>query len=307
MEISLIIESIISLFLIILVGVYGSKKGIITSKVNRGLIEILLRIILPFMIFSSFAFSFNDSVKSNVTKTFYYSIIAYIIIIFVSLILTRPIKSQKRTIIHFSNVFTNTGYIGFPILNAIYGPEAVIYGSIFNMFFVLFLWTYGIMIFKGNMKRDELKKEIKKALLNPSVVAVYLGIIMMIFDIQLPHVILSSIDSVGGMTGPLSMIIVGAMFSKVKIRDNLKDWTMYYGIFTKLILIPTILCLISIIIDDKSIVANSVIILAAMPSAAMTPIFAENFNILKDYATVIMIATTLLSVITLPMLLRVII
>ena len=155
----MVLRSILSLFLIIIAGVFGRKRNIITPEANKGMIDLLLRILLPFMIVSSFSFSYDDSIKANVVKAFYFSFIAYIIIIGISILLTKPIKDEKRIILHFANVFTNTGYIGFPILNVIYGPEAVIYGSIFNMFFVLFLWSYGIMIFKGRMAKEELKRK----------------------------------------------------------------------------------------------------------------------------------------------------
>ena len=303
----MVLRSILSLFLIIIAGVFGRKRNIITPEANKGMIDLLLRILLPFMIVSSFSFSYDDSIKANVVKAFYFSFIAYIIIIGISILLTKPIKDEKRIILHFANVFTNTGYIGFPILNVIYGPEAVIHGSIFNMFFVLFLWSYGIMIFKGRMAKEELKKEIIKALLNPSVIAVYIGVAMMVFNLKFPEVVLNSIKSVGNMTGPLSMIIVGAIFADVNIKSHLKDWTIYYGILMKMVLIPAILCLIAIIIRDKSVVTNSIIILASMPSAAMTSIFAENFNLKKDYATMIMVVTTLISILTIPVLLKIII
>jgi len=304
---SAIIEGVISLFIIILVGVYGSNKKIITSEINKGLTDVLIQIALPFMIVSSFIFTYDNTIKGNVIKTFYYSFIAYIIMAVVSSILLVPIKSDKKTILHFANVFTNTGYIGFPILNSVYGAEGVIYGSIFNMFFAIFLWTYGIIIFRGAFNRKELKREIIKVLLNPSVIAVFIGIIIMIFNIQLPRAILSSVRSIGNMTGPLSMIIIGVILSKAKIKSYLKDWTIYYGITTNLIVIPAILYFISLLIGDTSKVANTVIIMAAMPAAAMTSIFAESFDREKEYAAVIVSATTLLSIITLPVLLKIII
>lgn len=302
-----ILNSIISLFLIMLAGIYGSKKQIITSRVSKGLTDILLQIALPCMIVSSFAFSYDDGIKSNVLKAFYYSLATYIIIAVVSYILTIPIKKERRTILHFANVFTNTGYIGFPVLNAVYGAEAVIYGSIFNMFFVIFLWTYGIMLFKGRIVRKELGQEILKALLNPSVIGVYIGIMMMIFNIKLPAAVMSSLSSVGNMTGPISMMIVGVMCSDINIKEHLGDWTLYYGIVVKIIMIPAVLYCVSVLIKDRSIVSNSVIIIASMPAAAMTSIFAEQFNVKKDYATMIVVATTLLSVFTLPLLLKVVI
>src|SRR5690606_20479558 len=113
----------------ILVGVYANKKNIISSSMNKGLTDILIQIALPFMIVSSFIFTYDESIKTNIMKAFFYSLTAYIIMTTISYILLIPIKNHKKTILHFANVFTNTGYVGFPILNSIYGPEGVIYGS----------------------------------------------------------------------------------------------------------------------------------------------------------------------------------
>jgi len=307
LETSAIMESILSLFILILVGVYGSKKNIITSELNKGLTDILLQIALPFMIVSSFIFTYDNTIKANVIKTFYYSFIAYIVMAAASAILLIPIKSDKKTILHFANIFTNTGYIGFPILNSVYGPEGVIYGSIFNMFFAIFVWTYGVLIFKDNFNREELKKEIINVFLNPSVIAVLIGIIIMVFNIQIPVAILLSIRSIGNITGPLSMIIIGFILSKTQIKNYLKESTIYYGITTRLIIIPAIIYVISVLIGDRSKVMNTVIIMSAMPAAAMTSILAESFNKQKEYAAVMVSATTLLSMVTLPILLKIII
>lgn len=306
MEIPTIMNSIISLFLMMLAGVYGSKKGIINSNVIKGLIDILLEITLPCMIISSFNFQYDPSVKINILKTFYYSFSAYAIIGISSFMIMFPVKKEKKIILHFSNIFTNTGYIGFPILNTIYGPEAVMYGSIFNIFFTILLWTYGVMIFKGKMEKKDLATELPKALINPSLIAVYIGVVMMVFDLKLPAVITASANSIGNMTGPLSMIIVGALSYKIKVKDYIRDWTLYYGLTAKLIIIPMILYFITQLINDRTIVSNSVIILASMPAAAMTSIFADSFNIKKEYASVFVVASTLFSIFTLPVLLKII-
>ncbi|SDL13379.1 AEC family transporter [Natronincola ferrireducens] len=306
MEVSVIIESVVSLFIIILVGVYGSRKKIITAETNKRLVDILIQIALPFMIVSSFIYTYDHTIKSNVIKTFYYSIIAYIIMIFVSHLLLLPVKGHKKTILHFANVFTNTGYVGFPILNSIYGTEGVVYGSIFNMFFVILVWTYGLILFKDNFSKKELKAELKKILLNPSIIAVCIGIIIMIFDIQLSGALISSIEAIGNITGPLSMIIIGVILSNVKIQKYLKDWTVYYGVVTKLIIIPAIIYLISLLVGNPSKAINTVIIMSAMPASAMTSILAESFDKEKEYAAVIVSVTTLLSLITVTVLLKII-
>lgn len=306
MELAAITNSVVSLFIIILVGVYGSKKKIITAELNKGLTDILIKIALPFMIISSFMFTYDDTIKSNVLKTFYLSIGAYAVMAVVSYILLIPVKKDKKTVLHFANVFVNTGYVGFPVLNSIFGSEGVIYGSIFNIFFVIFVWTYGIMLYKGKLEKGYLKNEIINLLLNPSIIAVAVGIIIMIFDIEIKGALLSSIKSIGNITGPLSMFIIGVILSNVKLKQHLKDWTVYYGIIIKLLIIPIIIYLISLLLKDSSKAAYSVIIMTAMPASAMTSILAESFNKEKEFAAIIVSTTTLISLITVPILIKLI-
>ena len=306
MEISAIVNSVLSLFIMILVGVYSSKRKIITPAINKALTDILIQVALPFMIVTSFMFTYDDTIKSNIIKTFFYSLIAYVIVIIISYLLIIPIKNDKKTILHFANVFTNTGYVGFPILNSIYGAEGVIYGSIFNMFFVIFVWTYGLKLFEGHLGKKKIKQEIINIFLNPSIIAVIIGIIIMILDIQLPEALLSSMNSIGNMTGPISMIIIGVILSNVRVRKHLKDWTIYYGITTKLIIIPIFIYLVFLSLGDISKASITVIIMTAMPASTMTSILGESYDKEKEYAAIIVSTTTLLSLITVPILLKII-
>lgn len=302
---STIINSVSSLFIMILTGLYSSKRNIITSSINKGLTDILIQIALPCMILTSFTFTVDNTIKSNIVKALIYSLIAYIFIIILSYLFLVPIKGDKKTILHFGNVFTNTGYVGFPILYSIYGSEGVIYGSIFNMFFVIFLWTYGIILFEGDFRKEKIKEEVIKILTNPSIIAVILGIIIMIYNIQLPKALLSSLNNIGNMTGPISMIIIGVILSKVKFKNHLGDWTIYYGIIINLITIPVITYLIFLLIGDISKVTIAVIIMTAMPASTMTSILAESYNKEKEYAAIIVSLTTLLALITVPLLLKI--
>ena len=306
MDLSVVIDRVVSLFIIIMVGLFASRKKIITESVNKGLIDLLIQIALPCMILSSFIFTYDDTIISNVKKTFYYSVAAYGIIAIASYLLLIPIKDNKKTILHFANVFVNTGYVGFPILNAIYGSEGVVYGSIFNIFFVMFVWTYGLMLYKGNLKRKDLRVEIKKILLNPSIIAVCLGLVIMIFEVQIPAPILTAVRSIGNITGPLSMLIIGVILSNVRLKSHLQDWRLYYGTFIKLVLIPAIIYCIMLVIGERSKVAHTIIVMAAMPASAMTSIFAQQFDKEKEFAALVVSVTTLLSLGSSAVLLRLI-
>jgi len=298
----IVFNKIIALFLIILIGVYGTKKHIINDDVNKGLRRILLEITLPLLVINSFSFSFDEGMGRNIITAFIYSILFMILGGIISYILLKPLKGEKKKILHFANFFSNCGFIGFPIINSIFGAEGVVYTSIFNMVFTIFLWTYGVMIFS-----DKLSKEnIKKVLLNPSIIAVYIGIPIMIFNIKLPASILDTTKIVGDMTAPISMIIVGSILLKVKIKSIFKEASVYYGALIKLIVIPLAIYMIKLIIKDNSSVIDTIIVIQAMPAAAMTSIFAADFDKEKEYGAIVVFVTTLLSIITIPVIVKVI-
>lgn len=297
-----VLNKIISLFLIILIGVYGTRKNIINEEVNKGLRKILLEITLPLLVINSFSFEFNEGMGQNVLISFIYSVAFMVVGAIISYIFLFPFKGEKKKILHFANVFSNCGFIGFPIINSIYGAEGVVYTSIFNMVFTIALWTYGVMIFSDKMS----KENIKKVLLNPAIIAVYLGIPMMLFNIELPPFLIDTTKIVGDMTAPISMIIVGSILSKVKIKDVFKEFSAYYGSLIKLIIIPLVLLGIKKVLNDDSIIINTIIVVQAMPAAAMTSIFAADFNKEKEYSAIIVFITTLLSIITIPIIAKII-
>lgn len=299
MDIIVVVKGVISLFLIMLVGVYGAKKGIINEEINKGLREILLKITVPLLIVSSFNFTYDSAMKENVVRSFFFSIITILVCILISYLFLFPLKNKNKQIIQFGNVFSNCGFIGFPLIESIYGKEGVIYTSVFNMIFTIFLWTYGVALFTGKVT----KKEFKKVLTSPAVIAVYIGFAMMIFNITLPDLILSPVKTLGSMTSPLSMLIVGAILSKVKLKEYIRDLSLYYGVVLKLLIMPLALIVLGKIINESSVIFNTMILLTAMPAAAMTSIFAENFNRDKEYASVLVFFTTLISIVSFPFIL----
>jgi malate permease and related proteins len=297
-----VMKQVIAIFLIILVGVYASRRNIITDEINKGLTTLLLKVIQPILIMTSFNFSYSEDMASNVSKAFLYGFIVFVVTIIISYIFLIPVKGDRKKVLQFANTFSNCAFMGFPVINSIYGAEGIVYAAIFNMYFAIFLWSYGIMLYSDKL----VMKDVGKVFFNPGISAVYIGLTIMFFDIQLPEVLLISMRTTGSMTTPLAMIIIGAILAKADIKSFFKDWTIYYETVLKLIVIPIVLFALTVVIGEKSKVMMTMIILQAMPAAAMTSIFAENFNKEKKYAAVVVFITTLFSIVTFPLILRVI-
>lgn len=295
-----ITKQIISLFIIALVGFYGGKKKIIDETITNGLSRLLLDLALPLLIISSFSFTYTSDIGHNIVKAFIYGLIIFIITPLLVKPLFIKIEKRKRNILKFAMVFSNCGFMGFPIAQSVFGNEGVIYASIFNMIFNIFLWTYGVMLFSDVTSM----KEIKKVLKNPGIISAVIGLLIMIFSINIPSILLDSMKMVGGLTTPISMLIIGSLLSRANLKKLFKDITLYYGSLIKLILIPMVLYLVSNLFNEKSMVIKTFILMQAMPAGAMTSIFAESFNRDKEYSAFIVSFSTLLSVVTIPLIIK---
>ena len=210
-----IINQVLVLFFIMIVGYYGKKRNIINEEINRGLSQILLRITLPLLIISSFNFTYSDELVGNITVVFFVSLVMHLILIVLAKILFPKIERDKKAVLKFITVFSNSGFMGFPILLSLYGKIAVLYGSIFNINFNLFIWTYGLMLYTEKKDFDN----IKKAIMNPGIVAVGIGDLRVLLSIEVPSALQGTFEMVGNMTTPISMMIIGVMFMGLFVQD----------------------------------------------------------------------------------------
>lgn len=300
MALNSVIKEIISLFIIVLIGFYCGKKNIIDEAFSNGLSRLLLDVSTPLLIISSFSFTYTFSMGEKIVKAFVYGIIIFILTPLLVKPLLMKIEKSKRNILQFAMVFSNCGFMGFPLAQSVFGNEGVIYASIFNMVFNVFVWTYGVMLFNGTKNL----KESKKLLKNPGIISSVVGLLIMSLSIKIPPVLLDSMKLVGGLTTPISMLIIGSLLSKANLKKLVQDIRLFYASFIKLILLPTILYLVTILFKENSIVIKTYILMLAMPAGAMTTLFAERFNKNKEYSALIVSLSTLLSMITIPVIIK---
>lgn len=300
MEATTVINQIISLFLIALVGFYAGKKDIIDENFSNKLSTLIVDITTPFLVISSFSFTYNSNIENNIIKAFIYSFIIFILTPLLVKPLLIKIEKNKRNVLQFAIVFSNCGFMGFPVAQSVFGNEGIIYAAIFNMVFNIFVWTYGVMLFNNTSNF----KELKKCLKNPGIISSVIGLLIMIFSIRIHPILLSTMKMIGGLTTPISMLIIGSLLSRSEIKKIVKDKSMYYGSLIKLIFVPLVLYLVSLLFKENSIVLKTFILMQAMPSAAFTTIFAENFNKNKEYAAFIVSFSSLLSIITIPVIIK---
>lgn len=284
----IVFRQIIMLFLIIGVGYYASKKGIIDEKMNKGLSDFIVRITLPLLILSSFKGNYLPDMMSIIIKILVFTVLIFIFSIIISNLLNIKISRGKKSIAVFTGIFSNCGFIGFSILNIVYGQKGILYASIFNLVYNLFVWTFGIRIFVK--KTDE--NILKKVLVNPNIISVFIGLILIVFSISIPSILENFCTAVGGMTTPLSMIVIGSILTQVEIKEIFKDFSLYYISLLRLLIIPFLIYLILTLLKVDNLVKSIIVISEAMPAATLCPILAQSYGGNVKYASQAVFITT---------------
>jgi predicted permease len=218
------------------IGFIARKKNIIDDAAGKKLSELLLMVTSPAMILSSFQFDYSDEMLKNVMVILGFAFAAHILSLLLGLLLYRRYPENIKKVLKFITIFTNCGFMGFPLLESLYGKTGVFYGSIYVAVYNLFVWTVGVMIFSG--ERD--LKSIRKAMLNPSTIAVFIGMFLFLFSLKLPYPVAKALDMTGAMTAPLAMLIVGSILAGVELKSLLSGFPLYYGIAVRNILLPLV-------------------------------------------------------------------
>lgn len=297
-----VINQIIILTLMMFIGVILRKLKIISDEVNKGLTSILMNLTLPCMILYSFNFTFSLDMFRNALIILMYSTAIHIILIILSKIAYFKFDDNKEKVFKFSTIFSNCGFVGFPIVQGIFGDIGVFYTSIFTIPFNIFMWTYGVVIFTG----EKNIKSIRKNLVNPPLICTVIGMLIFLFSIKLPQPVISTLSSIGNMTTPISMFIVGTMLADVKIKDVFKGIDIYYMNIVKLIVSPLIILTLLKLLHADDILMKICVIMVAMPTASLVGVFSEKYNGDRPTASRCAFLTTVLSLITIPVIMSVI-
>lgn len=299
MDISVIVNQVVILFLIIIVGLYARKRNVITADTTGKLSTLLLQITMPMLIFSSFDFEVSEEMLRNALLVLVLSFLIHFFSMLIAKFLYVSYQASTRNILKFVTVFSNCAFMGFPVLYSVFGSKGVFYGALYGIPFNILALSYGVMIFTGKNDKDTLKKII----IHPVNLSVVAGMVFFLLKIQLPKPVSEAVAMTGSMTSPLSMVIVGALLADVPIRGLLRGSEIYIGSAVRLIVIPLIVYGLLSLLPIPREVMQVCIILAAMPAAANATIFAEKFGGDAMLAARLTSISTIFSILTIPLIL----
>lgn len=299
MDIMVVFQTMLKLFLLLILGFVLFKCHIFDEYTNKKISALIVNVASPMLIISSIA-GVEGSNKSIVFLMISAGILMYIGFIILGKIINRifPFPKKDWPVYECMVVFANTGFMGYPVLLDVFGQEAVFYASLIHMAFNFFVYTYAIMcLTKGD--DSEFKLNFKQ-LLTPGIILSFVGIFIYLFDIQLSSVLMDTINSVGSLTAPLSMMMIGSSLAVYPIKDSFTDWRSYVFAFVRLMIVPFVTMIMYRLLHIDAYYANITIITNAMPVGSMVLMLATQYNANVKIVTRNIVVSTLLSVITIP-------
>jgi predicted permease len=209
------------------------------------------------------------------------------------------VSKTKQYLIMFMLLFGNTGFIGLPVIKALYGTDALFYAAIVEVINDILLFTVGIMLIQlsagAKLRMDP------KQIISPGLVGVFIGLILFLLNIQLPEVIASPIAMVGNATTPQTMFVIGGQLASLKLKEIAGDWKVYGVIFIRLLVIPLIaLAIVRLCMGEFTLLEKVIVISFAMPAAAASAIFSQQYKGEEAFATKSVLMTTVCSILTIP-------
>jgi len=285
-------------FIVLAIAGYILRKiKILDSQVLNGFSGTLVYVALPSLLYVSFVKDINMDIFSDFTEAVILTGAVYIFLAGISTFVFRKKRTKEVQIVKLSIVFSNCAFVGIPIVSSLYGKEGIIYTSIFILFYNIFIWTYAIKVL--NADKDS-KGNTIKILKNPGVAAIIFGFLTALSGYEIPYVIIRPIEVLGGLTTPLAMIIVGALFAGKPFKRTFFDKYINLVSFTRLILIPAFLIFLFKALGFSGTHINVIVILSAMPVATAVAIFAEEFDATPVFAAGVVGHLTIISIITIP-------
>ena len=302
-NISGLTSTVITLFIIVITSFAATKFKLIDDTFTKGFSKFVICVAQPFMIIDSLCgvqFSL-ENLKKGFTVTGL-GFISLGICAAVAFLVTKPFKNRDdRKIGTFALVFANTGFMGIPVLKALFGDIGAFYGAFFLISFQVVLWTYGMVLLGRG--RDDIKVKPLNLLLNFGTVPCIIGILLYILPFDLPGPVASAVSMLGSICAPGSMIIVGSILASVPIKELFLDWKVYLICAMRLLALPALVCGLCVLCRLPEDMVYLFTTLTALPCATNCAMYAQSYDISPALAAKSASLTTLLSVLTVPLML----
>ncbi|MBE6875352.1 MAG: AEC family transporter [Ruminococcus sp.] len=293
----IVLHQAVIMFILILVGALCFKLNLVAKESVNQISGLVLKIVNPIVILMAYQKEYKPELVRNLGRTFILSLIAYSIAMAVAYLSIREKEGRETVIERFSCIYSNCGFMGIPLVKAMFDYDGVFYLTAFLTVFNALVWSHGVMQMSG----EKSLKSLGKVLRSPAIIAIVIGMILFFLQIELPSVVAETFEEIGSLNTPLAMIVAGATIIQTDLLNVFRKTRIFYICFLKLLLIPVLSILAFRLFPFDKTVEMTVLAAIAAPSAAICTMQCLNYHRNAAYASEIFGVTTLFSIATMPL------
>ena len=205
---------------------------------------------------------------------------------------------DEQGMIGFALMFANVGFIGYPIVSAIFGPKAVFYAALLNIPNTFFIFTAGVMLVKGEHNMKNLSA---KVLFSPAMIAAFVAALMVAFSVRTPDIIARPITMVGNITIPAALMVIGSSMARLPLKEIIGSPKVYVASLLRLVVVPLSVYFLFRFCGVSDVINNINTVIIAMPVASYGTMFCMKYGRNPSLMTEMTFITTLGSILTIPL------
>ena len=289
------LHQITVIFIGILAGFVCRKLKVLSEEGTATVSNIVVKIILPFYLFSAILNSGSAVDSKGVLLTLGLSLGMFLLSGLVALVivpLLRP-PAGDRGVYLFETMCGNVTYIGIPVCAAVLGGNAAFYGSLLNIPYNLLCFSLGIWLLAGKLP---LKK-----ILNPAFLSGVAAAILYLLRVPVPSVLLDGCAFIGQATSPCAMLVIGSVLGSVSFKEIFTEWRAIPYVLIRLVGLGALMALLLSFIDVDPVLKGVVILMASMPAATNSTMLCTIYGGNRALSAKLIFLSTALSIVTIPL------
>jgi len=295
----LVARQVAALFVLMGFGAAMRRTKLIGDVAIDGFVNVLILVVTPCVIVDVFQRPFDPSSLSSLGLAFAIAVIGHLVVIPLAMLLVRHRDENVRKPLLLAAVFSNAGFMGIPLEQAILGDRGVFFGASYIVVFNLFIWSWGLKVMKGN---GEGGTGVVKMVLNPGTIGIALGLPLFLFSARLPSFLAVPVHHLANLNTPIAMIVIGYGLAGAKLGQVARNPSVYVASLIRLVGYPLLFIAAMYPFRDRldRDMMLAMCIAASAPVAAMVSMFATKFRRDVDTGVAVVSGTTLLSILTMP-------
>lgn len=300
---TIILQKIISIFMLVLVGFVLVRVGVVKSKDNIILNKVAVNVLIPCMIVNSFQMEFSQERFHDILCLLGIGLAGNLLFMLLARLLKRPLKLNG--VERASVIFSNNGSLVYPLVSALFGDAYIALATAYTLVQNFIVWTYGQWILTEGENGKKVQN-IWKVFANPSVIAVVVSLGLFVARIKLPDIIGNTIGTFGNAMTPITMMAIGMVMGGIRLRNMAHHPRALMISVMRLLLCPIVaigLCKllnVGALLSKKELILIPILAMAA-PGAMTIVNIQQLFGMDSEYAVSINIVTDVLCLVTMPL------